>query len=153
MFFTTKQQQTIDTYDEIKEIVKTLLYLECPEHRSQHHILYSANIRLAHIEEAKDHFRKLIDSTTPIGNYARTAFETSSTKYNELALLIRGYMLLCDETERKRYNHNFLFSKEKISSCYTLLKVRNDYKDIIPIEDTFWQASRAQILPILAQIV
>lgn len=152
MFFMTNKSKTLDAYDQIKEIVYTLLLHECPEHRTQYHILYSANVRLTHMEQAKQHFRALIDPATPTGTYARIAYETTVKKYNELSLLIRGYMYLCDETERDLYNHNFLFSKEKIGDCYTLLTERKTYEDILPIEEDFWQALRAQTLPILGQI-
>ena len=152
MFFATKTSTPKDSYEKMQEIVQTLLLQECPEHRSQHHILYSANIRLAHIGEAREHFRTLIDPATPTGQYAHTAYEKTTTAYNELALLIRGYMMLCDEAERKRYNHNFLFSTEKIADCYTLFKERKTYEDVLPIEQSFWSALKQQLLPLLAQI-
>ena len=152
MFFTAKEQLRFETYDELKEIVLALLHTECPEHRNQHHILYSANLLLAQLEDAKKHFQSLIDPTTPIGQYAREVYESARAKHSELNCIVRGYMLFCDEGERNRLNHNLYFSKEKIKSCYMLLKTRHEYKNILPIEPTFWLAIKEQILPILADL-
>lgn len=63
-------------YEKVKEIVYALLLKECPEHGSQHHILYSANVSLAHIDAAKSHLRALIDPATPIGTYDKLKQQT-----------------------------------------------------------------------------
>ena len=152
MFFLAKEQPTLDTYDQMNEIVQALLLFECPNHRSQHHILFTANIKLAHLNDARQHYRKLIDPATPVGRYARTAYETLTQHYHALNTLINGYMLLCDEAERNRYNHNFLFSKEKIEDCYILLKNYKIYEDILPIDNDFWITIQQQILPILSEL-
>lgn len=152
MFFTPKEIKTLETYAQLKEILVALIHSECPEHRIQHHILYSANLKLHQLEQAKQHFSTLIDLSTPIGQYAKVIYDEANQKYNELHCIIRAYSLFCDQKEQARLNHNLHFSKHKVADCYTLLMTRHQYKHILPIEPTFWQAIKQQILPIVAEL-
>ena len=152
MFFTAKKEQMIDTYAKMKEILYALLLQECPDHRSQHHILYTANVKLAQIGEAKEHFRALINPATASGTYAQAAYNKVFHQYNELSALINSYMYICDETARERYNHNLTFSTHAIDNCYKLLKERKAYEHLVPIDNDLWTALKEEIIPIASKI-
>lgn len=71
MFFQLKEAsvKTLDTYDKIFELVKAILYFECPEQRSNHHILYTANTQLENYREAREVYR-------PFSDRSRSALRT-----------------------------------------------------------------------------
>jgi len=152
MFFQLKEapKKTLDTYDKISELVRAILDFECPDHRANHHILYSANSKLESYREARDFYRPFDNPSTSIGQFSRDAYQLANQKYNQLYTIIRGYMHLSDEKQREHFNHHFRFSKEKIDAMYTLFSNKELHKQL-QLEAAFYQCLKEDITPLLTQ--
>ena len=152
MFFQLKEAplKPLDTYDKISALVRALLYVECPEHRSNHHILYTANTKLESYREARDFYRPLDDPSTSLGLFSREAYQLANQKYNQLYTIIRGYMHLSDATRREHFNHHFRFSKEKIDAMHALFSKKEQHKQL-GLETTFYEHLKNDLTPLLTQ--
>lgn len=152
MFFQLKETPVtaLDTYDKISQLVKAILYFECPNHRSQHHILYTANMQLEAYREAKQFYRKYDDPSTALGQLSREAYEKATKQYNQLAIIIRGYMHLSETKKRDHFNHHFRFSKEKIENMYNLFENKDFHKQL-QLETLFYERLKEDIVPLLTQ--
>ena len=152
MFFHVKETapKTLDTYDQISVLVRAVLYFECPEHRANHHILYTANMQLESYQEAKAFYRPLEDPSTSLGLFSREAYQRANKKYNQLYTIIRGYMHLSDASQRAHFNHHFRFSKEKISAMHALFS-NKDYHKQLGFETTFYEHLKNDLVPLLTQ--
>jgi hypothetical protein len=152
MFFQVKEKsiQMQDTYDKIFELVKAILYFECPEHRAHHHILYTANIKLESYREAKDFYRPFENPATSLGTFSREAYQLATKKYHQLNTIIRGFMHLSDDTKRDHFNHHFRFHAEKITSMHQLYQNVQTHQ-ILNIESLFFDRLKEDISPLLTQ--
>ena len=152
MFFQVKEtpQRTIDTYDKISELVRALLYAECPEHRANHHILYTANTQLESYREARDIYRASEDPSTSLGLFSREAYQLANKKYNQLYTIIRGYMHLSDDSRRAHFNHHFRFSKGKIDAMHALFSKKEQHK-LLGLETTFYEHLKNDLTLLLTQ--
>lgn len=152
MFFQLKEAsvKTLDTYDKIFELVKAILYFECPEHRSNHHILYTANTQLENYRESREVYRPFIDPASSLGQFSQEAYQLANKKYQQLYTIIRGYMHLSDDTQREHFNHRFRFSKERIDAMYTLFSNKEFHKQL-QLEAAFFEHLKEDITPLLTQ--
>lgn len=152
MFFQLKEApiQTLETYDKISEIVRAILYFECPEHRANHHILFTANAKLESYREARDFYRPFDDPSTSLGQFSREAYQLANKKYNQLYTIIRGYMHLSDAKQRAHFNHHFRFSKEKIDAMYSLFTNKSQHKEL-DLEASFYEHLKNDLIPLLTQ--
>lgn len=152
MFFQVKDktETPLDTFDKISHLVKAILQFECPEHRAQHHILFTANMKLETYREAQLFYRKFDDPGNALGRLSREAYELANKKYNQLFTIIRGYMHLSDDTKRSHFNHHFRFSKEKIENMFTLFKHMPHHQHL-KLEEEFYERLKEDIIPLLTQ--
>lgn len=151
MFFQLKEAPvTLDSYDKIFELVRALLYFECPEHRTNHHILYTANTQLERYREARDYYRPFEDPSTSLGQFSREAYHLTNKKFNQLFIIIRGYMHLSDDKQRAHFNHHFRFYKEKIETMHALFTNISQHKEL-GLEATFYEHLKNDLIPLLTQ--
>lgn len=152
MFFQLKDSTatTLDTFDKISHLVKAILHFECQEHRAQHHILYTANMKLETYREAQSFYRKFDDPSNALGRLSREAYELANKKYHQLFTIIRGYMHLSDHNKRNHFNHHFRFSKEKIEAMFTLFEQMHHH-DHLKLEVEFYERLKEDIIPLLTQ--
>ena len=152
MVFKFKEKTAIplDTFDKISQLVKAILHFECPEHRAQHHILYTANMKLETYQEAQSFYRKFDDPGNALGRLSREAYEQANKKYHHLFTIIRGYIHLSDDNKRKHFNHHFRFSKEKIDDMFTLFEQMPHHKHL-KLEEAFYERLKEDIIPLLTQ--
>lgn len=152
MFFQLKDSTatTLDTFDKISHLVKAILHFECPEHRAQHHILYTANMKLETYHEAQSFYRKFDDPSNALGRLSREAYELANKKYHQLFTIIRGYMHLSDHNKRNHFNHHFRFSKEKIEAMFTLFEQMHHHEHL-KLEAEFYERLKEDIIPLLTQ--
>ena len=145
-----KSVQLQDTYDKVFELVKAILYFECPEHRAQHHILYTANIKLETYREAKDFYRPFDDPATSLGTFSREAYQLATKKYHQLNTIIRGFMHLSDDSRREHFNHHFRFHAEKITSMHQLYQ-NVQLHQLLNLESLFFERLKEDLGPLLTQ--
>ena len=152
MFFKVKDKTDtpLDTFDKISHLVKAVLQFECPEHRAQHHILYTANMKLETYREAQLFYRKFDDPGNALGRLSREAYELANKKYNQLFTIIRGYMHLSEDNKRNHFNHHFRFSKEKIENMFTLFEHMHHHQHL-KLEEEFYERLKEDIIPLLTQ--
>lgn len=152
MFFQFKDKTVtpLDTYDKISQLVKAILHFECPEHRAQHHILYTANTKLEAYREVQSFYRRYDDPNNALGRLSREAYELANNKYHQLFTIIRGYMYLSDHNKRDHFNHHFRFSKEKIDDMFTFFKQMNHHEHL-KLEAVFYERLKEDITPLLTQ--
>lgn len=155
MFFKLDKSQTSihnDVYEQICELVTTALLYEIPEHSPHHHILFTANHKLEQYREAAEYFRKQSDVSTALGQFSIEAYKQALQQFNQLQLLIRGFMHLSDDGRRANFNHHFRFHKEKIEKIYMQYKQQKAYSSLVQLEITFHKALKEDLLPLLAQL-
>ena len=152
MFFQLKETPvaSVDTYDKISQLVKALLHFECPEHRAQHHILYTANKQLEAYREAKQFYRQYDDPSHALGRLSREAYEQANKQYHQLSTIIRGYMHLSENTRRDHFNHHFRFSKEKIENMYHLFEQKHHHQQL-KLEALLYERLKEDVVPLLTQ--
>lgn len=152
MFFQVKDktETPLDTFDKISHLVKAILHFECPDHRAQHHILYTANRKLETYREAQSFYRKFDDPGNALGRLSREAYELANKKYNQLFTIIRGYMHLSDDNKRSHFNHHFRFSKEKIENMFTLFEHMSHHQHLKLVE-AFYERLKEDLIPLLTQ--
>lgn len=152
MFFQVKDKTDtpIDSYDKISYLVNAILQFECPEHRAQHHILYTANMKLETYREAQQFYRKFDNPAHALGRLSREAYEQANRNYNQLFTIIRGYMHLSDDNKRDHFNHHFRFSKEKIDDMFTLFEQMHHHRHL-KLEEEFYERLKEDIIPLLTQ--
>lgn len=152
MFFQLKDSTTttLDTFDKISHLVKAILHFECPEHRAQHHILYTANMKLETYLETQSFYRKFDDPSNALGRLSREAYELANKKYHQLFTIIRGYMHLSDHNKRNHFNHHFRFSKEKIEAMFILFEQMHHHEHL-KLEAEFYERLKEDIIPLLTQ--
>lgn len=152
MFFQLKDKtgKPLDTFDKISYLVKVILHFECPEHRAQHHILYTANMKLETYREAQSFYRKFDDPGNALGRLSREAYELANKKYHQLFTIIRGYMHLSDDNQRDHFNHHFRFSKEKIENMFILFEQMHHHKHL-KLEAEFYERLKEDIIPLMTQ--
>ncbi|MEK3765081.1 hypothetical protein [Solibacillus sp. FSL K6-4121] len=152
MFFQLKEKSVkpLDTYDKISRLVKAILHFECPDHRGQHHILYTANIQLEAYREAKDFYRSHDDPSSALGCLSREDYEQANKKYHQLYTIIRGYMHLSEDNKRDHFNHHFRFSNEKIDKMYSLFE-QKQHHDHLKLEELFYERLKEDVAPLLTQ--
>lgn len=154
MFFRkVVEQQKEDLYDKITFIVHTLLQKELPEHRAQHHILYTANTKLLHYRELAETHRKHAFSQSALSYFHQQTYEQLLKKHNQLQLIIDAYMELHLDTPRDTYNHRLRLDDQNIELVYDELHRINDYHLLPEHEPSFWQAVKEQIFPTFAKLV
>ena len=155
MFFETNKKQIEndkDTYEQIRELVTNLLLYEVPEHSPHHHILFTANHKLEQYREAAEYFRQQSDASTALGQFSIKAYKQALQQFNQLQLLIRGFMHLSDDARRANFNHHFRFHKEKIEKIYTQYKQQKVYISLLQLENTFHKAIKEDLLPLITQL-
>ena len=152
MFFQLKDKTSkpLDTFDKISHLVKAILHFECPEHRAQHHILYTANMKLETYREAQSIYRNFDDPSNALGQLSREAYELANKKYHQLFTIIRGYMHLSDDNKRDHFNHHLRFSKEKIENMFILFEQMHHHKHL-NLEADFYERLKEDIIPLMAQ--
>ncbi|MGN7476611.1 hypothetical protein ACTHOQ_02055 [Solibacillus silvestris] len=152
MFFQLKETpvKILDTYDKIYELVKAILHFECPDHRAQHHILYTANMQLEAYREAKDFYRRYDDPSYALGCLSREAYEQANKQFHQLSTIIRGYMHLSEDSKRDHFNHHFRFSKEKIDKMHQLFEQKHHHK-LLKLEALFYERLKEDVAPLLTQ--
>ncbi|AWE06809.1 hypothetical protein DCE79_05090 [Lysinibacillus sp. 2017] len=152
MFFQLKEKpvKSHETYDKIFELVKAVLHFECPDHRANHHILYTANTKLENYREARDFYRPFDDPSSELGLLSREAYQLATKKYNQLYTIIRGYMHLCEENKREHFNHHFRFHVQKIEAMYKLYENKSA-QQLLQIEELFFERLKADLTPLLTQ--
>lgn len=149
----TAIQQKEDLYEKITFIVKTLLHKELPEHRAQHHILYTANTQLANYRELTEIHRKQTFSGSALSFFHQQTYEQLLKKHNQLQLLIDAYMELHLDYSRDMYNHRLRLDDQNIELVYDELHRMTDYQLSVEHERSFWQAIKDQIFPTFAKLV
>lgn len=152
MFFQLKESPKIipDAYDKAFQLVSAVIHQECPEHRANHHILYSANQKLEAYLEAQKHFRLFEDPATGLGTFSTEAYQVATKKYHQLYFIIRGYMHLSDENKRDHFNHVFRFHAEKLNTMYLLWEQKN-YWQLLNLDDSFYEQLKDDLVPMLTQ--
>ncbi|ATP39478.1 hypothetical protein CSE16_05115 [Solibacillus sp. R5-41] len=152
MFFQLKESTKTDhdTYHKAFQLVKALIHHECPEHRANHHILYSANQKLEAYLEAQKHFRQFEDPATVLGTFSTEAYQVATKKYHQLYFIIRGYMHLSDESRRDHFNHHFRFHAEKLNTMYLLWEQKN-YWQLLNLDISFYEQLKEDLVPLLTQ--
>ena len=154
MLFQSKEQaiETRDLYDQMKEIITECLKRELPDHNPRHHLLFTANMKLESLQEAKELHRRFIDVSTNTGRFHQQRYAKMSDMYHKLYRLTRGYMHLCDEGERKHFNHHFRLSSRVIESCYEQYEARRSFCFSKEEEHGFFEELKEEIIPLLCQI-
>ena len=155
MFFKVNKSQTVaqqDVYEQLRELVTTVLLYELPEHSPHHHILFTANQKLEQYREAAEYFRKHSDVSTALGQFSIEAYKQALQQFNQLQLLIRGFMHLSDAERRVHFNHHFRFHKEQIEKIYMQYKQHKAYSSLIQLEKEFHKALKEDLLPLIAQL-
>lgn len=154
MFFQSKEKAVAirDLYDQMREIVTECLLRELPEHRSRNHLLFTANMKLESLREAKEVHRRFTDVSTSSGRFHQERYTKLSEMYHQLDRLTRGYMYLCDTRERKHFNHHFRLSSTAIENCYEQYKARHTFCFSTEDEAAFFHKLKEEIIPMLCQI-
>lgn len=147
------EQQKEDLYDKLTFITKTLLHKELPEHRAQHHILYTANMQLAHYRELAEMHRKQSFSSSALSFFHQQTYEQLLKKYNQLQLIIDTYMELHLDYPRDMYNHRLRLDDQNIDLVYDELHRMTDYRLSPEHEQSFWQAIKEQIFPTFVKLI
>lgn len=154
MFIHTKEKVEVtklDLFDQLQQLVNELLEREVPNHDWRHHLLFTANKELLHLEKAKSFHYKQIDVTNAVGRFHQQAYEKTVKKYNHLYLLIRGFIHLNVESERELINHHFKFDDVLIERCYEQFQLRDHHLNDPEIKTYFWQALKEDLMPVLSK--
>ncbi|KGR81510.1 hypothetical protein [Lysinibacillus odysseyi] len=154
MFFQTKGKtaSTRDLYDQMREIVTECLTRELPEHSLRNHLLFTANMKLEGLQEAKEKHRHFINVSTSSGRFHQERYTKLSEKHHQLYRLTRGYMYLCDPREREHFNHHFRLSSTTINNCYEQFITRHAFCFTPEDESAFFHGLKEEIIPMLCQI-
>ena len=152
MFFQSKEMVVeISLYDQLKTITTSLLNYELPNASARHHILYTANEKLQSLRETKELHFKESNMGYAIGRFHKNAYEHTLRAYNQLQLIIDGYMELNMENAREHVNHRLRFQSEVIKYCYHQLIYIEKLLDSNSREG-FFTALKEDILPVLADL-
>ena len=149
MYFMSKEVKSIDTYTQLKQLTYELLRHECPNHRSSHHILMTANIKLERLNEVKVYIQKQNYISQSLQQFSIQNGAVLEDQISWLHLFIASYTQLCDETQRAHFNQTLLLYQHTIEECFEFFQNRMLHKDIIPIDDDFWRALKQAIQPVL----
>lgn len=154
MFFRPKEKAIVtrDLYDQMKEIVTECLIRDLPEHNSRNHLLFTANMKLEALQQAKEIHRRFINVSTSPGRFHQERYITLSDMYHKLYRLTRGYMYLCDVRDREHFNHHFRLSSTTIEQCYEQYQARHSFCFSREDEAVFFQELKEEIIPMLCQI-
>lgn len=154
MIFQTKEQIEVsknDLFDQLQQLINELLKREVPNHDWRHHLLFTANKDLLELENAKSYHYKQIDVTNAVGRFHQQAYEKAVKRYNDLYLLIRGFIHVNNEAERALINHHFQFDYQLIERCYEQFIFRDRHLNDPDIESIFWQALKEDLMPVLSK--
>ncbi len=154
MFFQSKEKAVAaqDLYDQMREIVTACLNRDLPEHNSRNHLLFTANMKLEVLQEAKEKHRHFINASTGSGRFHQERYAKLSDMYHQLYRLTRGYMYLCDPREREHFNHHFRLSSTTIQNCYEQFQARHSFCFSSEDEAAFFHELKEEIVPLLCQI-
>ncbi|MEO4052263.1 hypothetical protein [Solibacillus sp. CAU 1738] len=152
MFFQTKKIAVqLDLYEKLKTIVTFLLRAELPDASATHHILYSANVKLQKLQEAKDFHYKERNVDCAIGRFHKIANDNALKQYNQLQIIVDSYVALSLEEEREHFNHRLRFQSEVVIYCYNQLMTTVQILDASN-KQLFFAALKEDILPVLHEL-
>lgn len=149
MFFMSNEIKSIDAYTQLKQLTYELLRHECPQHRSSHHILMTANVKLERLNEVKVYIQKQNYISRSLQQFSIQKGAILEEQLAWLHLLTSSYTMLCDETRRITINESLLSHQYTIEECFEFFHNRFLHKDILPLDDDFWRALKQAIQPAL----
>ncbi|RHW38567.1 hypothetical protein D1B33_06740 [Lysinibacillus yapensis] len=146
-----KEEIEISAAEKFLTIVRELLNKELPEHRSHHHILYTANTRLEIFRNLLTHHRSQSNVHQKLGNFHSEMYEQIGKKVSELQCLVDGYMEL--NIDIKQMNHRLHFYHDKIHYLYENYTQFQDRQYIEEYSTFFWQALKMDALEIIRKVL
>lgn len=146
-----KQEEEICPAEKLLTLVRELLNKEFPEHRSHHHILFTANSHLEILRSHLDYHRDQLHAHNQLGNYHHEMVEQLSKKTSDLQCLVDGYMEC--HIDIKQMNHRLHFHHDQIIYLYENVQQFREKQTIEEYSTLFWRAIKGDVLGILRKVL
>ena len=151
MFF-MRQQEKLDIFDYVQHMVRELVLHECPEHKSQHHLLFTLNLQKHKFTEQLEQLQTM-NLTFP--SFQQLAIETRQHIHSKISLfehLEKAYLLTQDTTQRQQIIHSLSFDKEKIEQLYHFYSTQKEVYTMLDRQSAFYNAVKQELMPILSKL-
>lgn len=104
-------EKSIDTYEQVHSILKSLLTYELKELPTRYEFWYRVAIRQEECRSLQAEHRAKISMTSAVGRFHQKQYEAMTKKLAKLERLADIYKLFCLEEERANLNHRLSFQK------------------------------------------
>lgn len=152
MFFMKSQEVTKDVFDYVQQMVRELLLIECPEHRSQHHLLFTLNVKKHRLSEQLDQLQTMHNDLPYFQQLALETRQQIQAQINQFEQLEKAYLLTVNASQRDQLLHALRFEKEKIEQLYTFYTTQKDVYATLDRLPAFYEAVKNELLPILVKL-
>ncbi|MFJ7917788.1 MULTISPECIES: hypothetical protein [unclassified Lysinibacillus] len=147
-----ESEKTIDSYEHVSFILKSLLTYELKDLPIRYEFWYRVAIRQEELRTLNTEHRAKISMTTAAGRFHQTQYEGTKQKLAKLKRLGDMYKSFCIEEEREALNHRLHFHKEAISELYEHVLNKELYVYCDSVQQQFWDAVCEDILNAIAHL-
>ncbi|MBG9694300.1 hypothetical protein ABD91_26595 [Lysinibacillus sphaericus] len=145
-------EKSIDTYEQVHSILKSLLTYELKELPTRYEFWYRLAIRQEECRSLQAEHRAKISMTSAVGRFHQKQYEAMTKKLAKLERLADIYKLFCLEEERANLNHRLSFHQEDIAALYDHIQHKELYTYCDSVQLQFWEAIRDDILHAIADL-
>lgn len=132
-------------------IVNELLNKELPEHQSQHHILFTANVKLDTLKNVLNQHRSRCQLEHKVGQYHMEMYDQIRKQISDLQGLVNCYTEL--HIDMTHMNHRLLFYYDKINYLYENYLHLRDGTFLREANPSFWKAIKEDTLEVVRNIL
>ena len=157
MFFHTLFKQPKQEAEEISSaeklfiVVRELLNKELPEHYTHHHILFTANSKLASLNESLKNHRTQANYDLKLGQFHSQMHDEVRKQVSDLQVLVDGFMEL--NIDIKQMNHRLHFHYDSIQYIHENYVLYMEGRFSHQSSQLFWQAVKEDVLDIIRKII
>ncbi|MFJ7888257.1 hypothetical protein ACIQYL_09225 [Lysinibacillus xylanilyticus] len=147
-----ESEKTIDTYEHVSFILKSLLTYELKDLPIRYEFWYRVAIRQEELRTLFTEHRAKISMTTAVGRFHQIQYEGTKQKLAKLERLSDMYKSFCIDEEREALNHRLHFQKEVITELYEHVQNKELYVYCDAVQQQFWAAVSEDILDAIAHL-
>lgn len=145
-------ERTIDTYERVGFILKSLLTYELKDLPVRYEFWYRLAVRQEEYRTLQTDHRAKISMYSAVGRFHQKQYEAIKQRGARLERLADIYKVFCIEEERDNLNHRLSFYKEDISALFDHIHNKELYSYCDQVQQQFWEAVNEDILNIIAHL-
>ncbi|MFJ7735598.1 hypothetical protein ACIQ2D_04565 [Lysinibacillus sp. NPDC097287] len=145
-------EKTIDTYEQVGFILKSLLTYELKDLPVRYEFWYRIALRQEEYRTLQTEHRAKISMYSAVGRFHQTQYEATKQRGARLERLSDIYKGFCIEEERDNLNHRLSFYKENIVTLCDHIQNKELYSYCDQVQQQFWEAVNEDILNIIAHL-